>query len=324
MTSTLEPPTAPARWLHYWAVLTAVATVPLLFLGAEVTTNKVGMVDAAWPTPPWYLLLMSWVEHGIGFLIEHSHRLAAWTVGFSSVGVVVGLWGTERDRRRWLCWLGTAAMLGVGIQGLLGGLRVRLDALYGPNLAVVHGCFGQLVFALLTALALCTSRRWSAPVEASAPEETAALRHTAFLVVALVFVQLVLGAIYRHRGFTGAVRGHFMVAFAVVAAVVWLVKTAVSDRPADGGLKGMVRLLAVLVGLQVMFGVEAFFVKQAMPEWDGSQHWLWRRDLVRSAHVLIGSLILATSVVISLEAQRRTAWAASASPTAEGRLEGAA
>jgi heme A synthase len=319
MSSCVAPSTTPGRWLHRWAVLTALVTLPLLFLGAEVTTNKVGMVDPDWPTAPWLLWVKSWVEHGVGFLIEHGHRLAGYTVGTCAIVLASWLWLAEP--RRWLCWLGTAALAGVCVQGVLGGLRVKLDALFGPNLAVIHGCFGQMVFALLVTLALCTSHRWSEPVETAPPEETSGLRHTALMLVLLVFAQLVLGAIYRHRGFTVSLRGHMLVAFAVVATAAWLLKMV---ETGDAGLKGSVRLLAVLVGVQVMLGVEAFFARQAAPMLEEGQHWLWRRDLVRSAHVLVGSLVLATAVVISLEARRRTAWAASATPTAEGRLEGAA
>ena len=45
------------------------------------------------------------------------------------------------------------ALIAVIVQGLLGGFRVRLHALFGTNLAVIHGCFAQLVFALLVCLA---------------------------------------------------------------------------------------------------------------------------------------------------------------------------
>lgn len=308
------------RWVHWWAVLTVVLTLPLLFLGAEVTTNKVGMVDRDWPTEPWLLFVISWVEHGVGFLIEHGHRLAANTVGVCAIVLAVALWRSGPRFR----WLGIAALLGVCVQGLLGGMRVKLDALFGPNLAAIHGCFGQMVFALLVTVTLVTSRRWSMEVEASPPEQTAAVRHWSLLVVGLVFLQLVLGAVLRHRGFSLALRGHLLIAFAVTATVAWLLKTVLTDRPTDAGLRAAAWLLASLVLLQLTLGVEAFFVKQSTPVLETAPHWLWRRDLVRSGHVLVGSFVLAAAVVVSLEARRRTAWAASLSPAAAGRLEGAA
>src|SRR5713226_9137275 len=125
---TLEPSVSP-RWLHRLAVLTVCATVALLALGAVVTTLKVCMADSIWPTYPWHLMLISWQEPRAGFLIEHTHRLAGYFVGCCVMLLAVGLWRLET--RRWLRWLGVVALAGVIVQGLLGGFRVRLNALLG-------------------------------------------------------------------------------------------------------------------------------------------------------------------------------------------------
>jgi cytochrome c oxidase assembly protein subunit 15 len=301
-------------------VLTVVATLPLLFLGAEVTSNKFGMTDPVWPTPPWYLLVADWLEHGLGFLVEHSHRLAGYVVGICAIVLALGLWRCEE--RRWLRWLGIVALLGVCVQGALGGMRVVFDRWFGANFALIHGCFAQLVFAVLVTIALATSRRWSDEVETLPPEETATLRRWSLLVLGLVFLQLVLGAFFRHRGFSAAIRLHMVTAFAVVAAVVWLLKLVQDWRPADAHLRGVTRWLAGLVALQVMLGVEAFFVKQAVPTLNANAHWLLRADLVRSAHVLVGSFILATAAVVAVELQRRTARVSVPAALTSQRLEG--
>lgn len=311
------------RWLHGWALLTVLVTLPLLLLGAEVTTKQVGMVDPDWPTPPWHLWLISWREAGFGFLIEHGHRLAGYTVGTCAIVLVVGLWWCEP--RRWLCWLGTAALLGIMVQGLLGGFRVLLNALLGNDLALIHGCFGQMVFALLVSVALCTSRRWADASTLRLPAEaTASMRRWSLIVVSLLLVQLVLGAVLRHKGSTLGQRGHLLIAFAVVGSVVWLLREVWDSRAADRPLLGMGKLLGALVVLQLLLGVEAWLVKFSPVEVMTTQHWLLRRDLVRSAHVLVGSCILATAVVMALESHRRTVWATLAAPEPTGRLEGAA
>jgi cytochrome c oxidase assembly protein subunit 15 len=318
-TEITEEVTTWSRGLHWWAILTACATVPLITLGAEVTTKQVGMVDPHWPTAPWHLLSEpeSPLASGIGYLIEHGHRLAGWTVGLCSIVLVIGLWRYES--RRWLRNLGLAALIGVGIQGLLGGFRVRLNALFGPDLALIHGVFGQLVFALLVSVAVCTSRAWSQPAESDA-EESPALRKTALLVVGLMLLQLVLGAVLRHKGAALAQRGHLLLAFAVVVAVVWLVKSC--HDSGDRRLWNVAHVLAVLIVLQLTLGVEAWLVKFASSEPLPPGHWLWSRELVRSGHVVVGSLMLATSVVIGLEVQRRAGWVFGRSPVS--RLEGAA
>jgi heme a synthase len=313
--------TAP-RWVHWWAVLTAAVTLPLLLLGAEVTTKQVGMVDPDWPTTPLRLWFSSWQDYGLGYLIEHGHRLAGYTVGACVIVLVLALWLTER--RRWLRWLGVAALAGVVIQGVLGGMRVKLNALYGPELALIHGCFGQMVFALLAALAVCTSRGWEKGTfifSVRAPAETT--RRWSLIVVGLLLLQLLAGAVLRHEGSTLAQRGHLLGAFAVVAAFVWLARSAwragsVSDRsePAsdsreptsDRGLERALMLLGILIALQVLLGVEAWLTKFAAPAYAVVAPQPLGRDLVRSAHVLIGALVLAAAVAVALEAQRR-AWA---------------
>src|SRR5438876_11499738 len=101
-------------WLHGWAVLTACATFILLLLGAIVTTFRVGMADPIWPTYPWHLLLINWQEPSPGFIVEHTHRLAGYIVGASTIALAVGSW-VSRPRRA-LGWLGIVALLGVIVQ----------------------------------------------------------------------------------------------------------------------------------------------------------------------------------------------------------------
>src|SRR5439155_9281591 len=156
-----EPSPSP-RWLHCWALVTVCATMALLTLAAVVTTFRVGMADPIWPTYPWHMLLISYDEPRPGFIIEHTHRLAGYIDGCCVIVLAMGLW--RYHARRWLGWLGMAALAGVIVQGLLGGFRVSLNALVGTDLALVHGLFAQLVFALLVSVALFTSRRWSAPM----------------------------------------------------------------------------------------------------------------------------------------------------------------
>src|SRR4051794_700995 len=79
------------RWLHAWAVLTALAALPLVTLGAEVTTKQVGMVDPQGFRAPWHLFTLRMREAGLGYLIEHGHRLAGFVVGTCAIVLAVGL-----------------------------------------------------------------------------------------------------------------------------------------------------------------------------------------------------------------------------------------
>src|SRR5262249_538727 len=113
---------SPSRWPHRWAVLTVCATVGLLLIGARVTTLGVGMAAPEWRTHPLHLFFSS--RNDSGYLIEHSHRLAGYVVGCCVIVLAVLLW--LREPRRWVRWLGIAALVGVTLQGILGGFRVRL------------------------------------------------------------------------------------------------------------------------------------------------------------------------------------------------------
>jgi cytochrome c oxidase assembly protein subunit 15 len=297
-------------------VLTVAATFVLLALGTVVTTFNVGMADPIWPTYPWHLLLISWEEPRPGFLIEHTHRLAGYVVGCCVIVLTVWLW--RKEPRRWVRWLGAVALAGVVIQGLLGGFRVRLNELMGTDLKLIHGCFAQVVFALLVSLALVTSRSWVGGADADeAPGDTARLRYVSLLAAGLIAVQIGFGALLRHRSSELGQRGHLLIAFGVVAAVVWLVREALDRSPANWGITAPVVLLAALVGVQLFLGVEAWMARftYVSPV---------RQAVVRSAHVLTGSLVWATSVVVTLRAHCRLAWTIKPAAAPVGRLEGAA
>jgi cytochrome c oxidase assembly protein subunit 15 len=296
----------------------------LLVLGAEVTSKGVGMVDPQGFRAPWFLFQQmsegSLLERGIGYVIEHSHRLAGFTVGTCVIVLAISLW--LREPRRWVRWLGLAALLAVSTQGVLGIFRVNLNALMGGNLALVHGCFAHLVFALLVSLALFTSRSWQAEGEAAGPREAARLRHLSLLTAVLVYVQLVLGAVVRHnKDLVLGPRLHLLTAFAVVAAVVWLVREVFANPHRTRPETTSALVLAGLVALQLGLGVEAWLSKfAARPRTD----WEQAPDLVRTGHYFFGALVFAAAVVVALQARRRLGLAARPAAAPAARLEGVA
>jgi heme A synthase len=286
------------RWLYRWAVLTVVATVLLLVIGAVVTTFRVGMADPVWPTSPWHLLLVSWDEPKPGFLIEHTHRLAGYIVGCCVLVLALGLWSVRSPG--WLKTLGGVSLGAVIVQGLLGGFRVYLNALLGPNLAAIHGLFAQVVFCLLVSVAVLTSPsfRASSLAEASACR---GLRRNALLLAVLSLAQLTWGVLIRHLNSPVAQRLHFLFAFGVVAAAAWLASRAAANPEARRLLRGPLILLGILLLAQVSLGVEAWLAKYGsgslLPELERVSV---GQAIIRTAHVLLGSWVLATSVVLTL------------------------
>ena len=311
------------RWLHWLAVLTVCAALPLVLLGAEVTTKGAGMVDPQGFRAPWHLLAALLREHGLGFLIEYSHRLAGMVVGVCCIVLAVQLWRT--GRRPLVRCLGLIALSGVVAQGLLGIIRVDQVS---RELAFVHGLFGQVVFAVLVSVAVMTSRAW-----ATGQGQRAGLRRLALALLVLVYAQVAFGAFIRH--FAGpdrpfplsyvlvAQRLHLLTAFAVVVGVVGAF-FAVRARPtADRTLRRITGLLAAVVAAQVLLGVEAWFGRFGSGLGGAPAPGLGT-DLVRSLHVLFGALIFATTVVLTLLVYRPGTATVALPAAPDRRLEGAA
>lgn len=184
-----------ARALHWFAVLTAVATFLLLGAGGLVTSHEAGMSVPDWPTSfgyNMYALPIKFWQGGIFY--EHTHRLFATVIGCMTIILAVWMWFA--DSRKWMKWLGVSAFLLISSQGIIGGLRVVLSE---DQLGMVHGIIAQLFFILMCALALFTSRFWKRIVESPKISVPGSLRTLVLATTVLVFLQLVLGAEMRHQ-----------------------------------------------------------------------------------------------------------------------------
>ncbi|HEX7450588.1 MAG TPA: hypothetical protein VF306_23710, partial [Pirellulales bacterium] len=238
------------------------------------------------------------------------------------------------DARRWMRWLSLVAVAGVVFQGVLGGLRVRLDE---RLLAQIHGCVGPAFFALSAALAVLTSRRWRAPADLKIADRGGAVRlsFVATSTAVLAYVQLLLGSQLRHMPVTAdatmfrlALVFHLIVA-AVLAAHVFITwRRAEREAAGNGWLVRPARGLAALIAVQLALGAGAWVVNYGWPAWLSSYGWAagfvvtregFGQAIVTTAHVAVGSLILATSVVLALRCwrvamERSVAQSAGASP----------
>jgi cytochrome c oxidase assembly protein subunit 15 len=316
-------------------VVTVVCALPLLVLGAEVTTKQVGMVDPVPLRSPTYLgevvhehggFTNAMNELGLGGFIEHWHRTVGWFVGLLAIGLAVLMWRFEK--RRWLRWAALAALLAVSAQGILGILRVYLDRRVNPDagltMALIHGCTAQLVFAFLVAIALWTSAGWQ-KLGLDDAADYQPLRRLSLLLVAVMYLQIVFGGIMRHKELALGTRMHIWLAFAVVGLAVWLGVRVLQAAPPGGMGRRGVFVLWGLLSLQLLLGLESFFSK-FLVEWRNPRKPFEQLaidpDLIRSLHFLVGAMTFATAVSLVLIAHRHVAWA-TRSVAAPGRqLEG--
>ncbi|MGH2627096.1 MAG: COX15/CtaA family protein, partial [Anaerolineales bacterium] len=172
----------PRRAPRRLALLTAALMLALLCVGGVVTSRDAGMVFSDWPLADGSVNPDGWLRDA-DKASEHGHRILGAAVGLLATALL--LWTWRADPRRGVRALALAAWLAVGGQGLLGGLRVTETS---DELALLHGCAGQLVFCLFVALAYLTAR--GAPRETAG--DTRALASAAALSFLLIALQVVL------------------------------------------------------------------------------------------------------------------------------------
>jgi heme a synthase len=296
-----------SRGLHRFALLTAGATFVLLFLGGLVTSTGSGLAVPDWPLSFGQVF----PEMTGGVLFEHGHRLAASAVG--CLTLALALWVVSAESRSGVRALGLLALFAVVLQGILGGVTV----LYKLPLAVsvTHACLAQVFFCLTVVLALVTSRSWTeaAAVPASGAQPGVALAAT--VTTAVVFGQLVLGALMRHMHAGLAIPdfplafgrlvpplatpyitvhfAHRVGALGVLLAVGWTAVRVLRDHR-DAPLLRRPALLAVgLVALQVTLGAITIWSRRAV--------------LPTTAHLVVGASLLATCLVLALRAHHMIA-----------------
>jgi cytochrome c oxidase assembly protein subunit 15 len=206
--------------------------------------------------------------------------------------------------------LATIGLIGVMIQGLLGGFRVLLNYWFGPDLAIVHGCFAHVVVCTYVAAVMT-----AAPVSSDSilsPDDRQRLGRWVLAAIALVFLQLIWGALTRHTGTALAQRLHLLTAFAATAIVLVIAFRIFSVESVNRQLRGKAIHLIGIVFVQVALGVEAYIGKFAAvgpyanleprfrPITDG-------QALTRTAHVLVGLTLLASLVALAVRIYRTRA-----------------
>ncbi len=182
-------------WLHRFAVFLVFGVLFLITAGGMVTSTGSGLSVPDWPTTYGHNMFAfpyaKWVG---GIYYEHGHRLVATTIGMLTI--VLAIWIQCVEPRRWLRRLGWVALLVVIAQGILGGLTVHY--LLPTWISVFHACLAQTFFCIIVSIAVVTSSAWKRRTPQTMIECSSSVRRWAVAMVAVVFLQLFLGALMRH------------------------------------------------------------------------------------------------------------------------------
>jgi cytochrome c oxidase assembly protein subunit 15 len=298
-------------------VLTGVAsTFLLLVVGGLVTSNDAGLAVVDWPNSFGYnMFLYPLARMTGGIYYEHAHRLFGSLVGLTTLVITWHLWRTET--RSWVKGLSVFLLVAVVIQGILGGLRVtgRFTLSTSPTevapsllLAVVHGVAGQLFFALMTALAVFTSKTWGRGRNGMRPSihghegrrsEVIDLILSG-LMVGSVFIQIFLGALQRH--YAMALTYHIILASLIaILAVVISARVNGSQSEQTQPFGSLLRInglaLVLITSLQILLGLAALIA--TLLHTPGNPYTAIE-TLLPTAHQAAGAILFAVSTALFL------------------------
>jgi cytochrome c oxidase assembly protein subunit 15 len=282
----------------------AASTLFLIFAGAMVTSTGSGLAVPDWPTTygenMFTFPYSKWVG---GIFYEHGHRLVASTVGF--LCIIQAIWLQRREPKKFVRTLGWLSLAAVIVQGLLGGLTVRL--LLPKAVSISHAALAEIFFCINVAIAFFTSE-WYARLRTM--EKADAPAAGSWALTALVYAQVLAGAVMRHFEAGLAIpdfplsfgriipefinfkvaaafvhrAGGFLVAAAVIAMAIRLFRFE-SNHP----LRVLAHLLLIVVAAQVMLG--------------GYVIWSGKQPHITSLHVMLGASTLALSLILTLSSR---------------------
>jgi cytochrome c oxidase assembly protein subunit 15 len=273
--------------------------------GALVTSNDAGLSVPDWPTSFGYLVKVPHFVGGVRY--EWSHRMVAGTL--VSLTLAIALWTLLVERRRWLRWLAIGALGTVITQATLGGLTVLF--FQPPWLSTAHATVAQTFFCIAVAIALFTGREWVDPEHEPEHEEDRpqvqpdphhpSLFTLTLLSIFMLYVQLILGGMFRHHGMSWW--PHVLNAILVIIVLAWTAIRAISlYSKIDAVRRPAIAMLSLLLA-QLCLGFTAFVTRVA-----------WGRNAAQPelpmvastvAHVAVGALLLATAVVLAIQVWQR-------------------
>jgi cytochrome c oxidase assembly protein subunit 15 len=258
-----------------------------------VTSNDAGLSVPDWPTS-FGSFRMPRMVGGIKF--EHGHRMIAGAVGILTIILALALW--IKDSRRWVKWIGGAALLAVLTQALLGGITVLF---YLPvAISTSHAMLAQIFFCLAASLAFFTRADWRWDEPKLEDASTPSLQHLTVATTGVILVQLILGAVYRHSR-EGVVAPHVVGACVVAMLAAWVVTRTVIKFSQVRALLRPAMLLGALVIIQLSLGIGAYIVKiadRAAPQP------LPPVVNMTTAHLAVGALVLVTSLYLTYQTHR--------------------
>lgn len=229
-------------------------------------------------------------------------------VGFLSI--ILAVWTWRADPRRWMKYLGLTALGLVIAQGILGGITVLFYL--PPAVSSAHAALAQTFFCVVVLIALFTGQNWVEEIPlVEIDRERPSMFTLVLFSILVLYVQLILGAMFRHHGLSWW--PHVLNAATVAIVLTWTCVRALSRYSGLDGVRRPAIILLSLLIAQLCLGFVAFLTRVA-----------WGHDAVQPelpmvvstvAHVAVGALLLATTAVLAAQVWLRV-------PVVEERIPG--
>jgi len=271
-----------------------------------VTSTGSGMAVPDWPQSfgTWTPVMKG------GVLFEHGHRMVAGTLAF--LVLLLSVLAAFTEKRGWARILTWGALVAVLAQAILGGLTVLRGTYFGwghtdPVVSTLHAILAQALLATLVAYATVSAPGWAQ--RRSYSRISARFSWAAMGLVVLVFTQIVVGAVMRHQQ-AGFIIPDFPLSYGHIIPTFYNGLVALNfahrvggtllltlggafalrvamDSKVDLWARRPAQLLAGVILAQFMLGASVVWTHLQMP-------------VLTSVHVLGGSVLLATSVVLAI------------------------
>jgi cytochrome c oxidase assembly protein subunit 15 len=194
-------------------------------------------------------------------------------------------------------WLGLAALGGVIAQGILGGMTVRM--FQPPPVSAAHATLAQLFFSSVVAIAMFTSSWWNGSLAEIDDPGSPPVRTLVVWTLAAVFLQLVLGAAFRHKAF--GIIPH-LIGAVIVTILIFMTAGALKRRFANvPALRNCARYLHILIGVQLLLGAGAYWSRLYSAKFPQPIGIMVTLTVV---HTVTGALVLAVTLVTALISYR--------------------
>lgn len=293
----------------------------LILMGALVKSHDAGLAVPDWPTTFGQNMFLyppsEWVG---GIFYEHFHRLVASFVGLLTV--IVTFWLFKVESRAWVRYLGYLSLLAVVLQGLLGGLTVLWNL--PPLVSIAHGVLAQTYLIICLIITYSQTREC---IEGSSDKPTPPIFWTSIIAIAIIMLQLILGAIVRHTGSGLAIPDFptmggraFPLFTAATMDYINDLRFQLGLRPATT-TQAIIHLLHRLGAILVTVILVMLYLKSRINgihpaiktvarrnlvllllQWTLGMYTIWsvKEPYITSMHVLVGALLLTTTTFVAL------------------------